>query len=130
MRKFYEEMMRQMELDMRHSEEVLRRFMQSSAPPDKFWEPLVDIDETDTVVRVRVELAGVRPEELHVEVSRDARTLTVRGVRRDSFGDARDRTTFHQMEIYFGSFERNIPLPAHPEVDRESVQASYRDGFL
>src|SRR5205823_8967358 len=108
MRKFYEEMMRQMEQDMRRSEEVLRRFMQSAAPPDKFWEPLVDIDETDTSIRVRVELAGVRPEELHVEVSTDARILTVRGVRRDSFGDAHDRTTFHQMEIYFGAFERNI----------------------
>jgi HSP20 family molecular chaperone IbpA len=34
------------------------------------------------------------------------------------------------MEIYFGTFERNIALPARPEVDRDSVQASYRDGFL
>src|SRR5207244_1928590 len=103
-RKFYEDMMRQMEQDMRRSEEVLRRFMQSAAPPDKFWEPLVDIDETETAIRVRVELAGVRLEELHVEVSGDARILTVRGVRRDGYGEIGDRVTFHQMEIYFGAF--------------------------
>jgi HSP20 family protein len=133
MRRFYDDMndmMRGMEQDMRRSEDLLRRFMQSAAPPDQYWQPRVDIDETSAAIRVKIELAGIRPEEIHVELSGDARTLTVRGVRRDNHGDAGDRTMFHQMEIYFGPFERNIPLPARPAVDRENVEASYRDGFL
>jgi HSP20 family protein len=127
---FFDDMMRQMDQEIRRSDEVLRRFLQSAAPPDKFWEPLVDIDETPDAVRVRVELAGVKPEEVHVELSGDGRILTVRGIRRDCQPDAAARTTFHQMEIYFGAFERTIALPPRPEVDREKVQAFYRDGFL
>jgi HSP20 family molecular chaperone IbpA len=34
------------------------------------------------------------------------------------------------MEIYFGPFQRIIPLPPQFAVDRERVQACYRDGFL
>src|SRR5262249_23533018 len=90
----------------------------------------VDIDETSEALRVKVELAGVRTEDLHVELSGDGHTLIVRGVRHDSQDESGDRTAFHQMEVYFGPFERSITLPARPAVDRENVQASYRDGFL
>jgi len=127
---FFEDMMRQMDQDLRRSDEALRCFLQSAAGPTRFWEPLVDIDETREAIRVKVELAGVRTEDIHIELSGDARTLTVRGVRRDSQDEPGDRTAFHQMEIFFGPFERNITLPARPAVDRENVQASYRDGFL
>jgi HSP20 family protein len=127
---FFDDMMRQMDEERRRSEDVVRRFFRSAAPPDKFWEPLVDIDETAEAVRVKVELAGVRSDEISVELSGDARTLTVRGIRRDNAGEGGERTTFHQMEIYFGPFERTIALPPRPEVDRENVQATYRDGFL
>jgi HSP20 family protein len=127
---FFEEMMRQMEHDLRRSDDALRCFLQSAARPSKYWEPLVDIDETSEFIRVKVELAGVRSEDIQVELSGDARTLTVRGTRRSPEDDSTGRTVFHQMEIYFGPFERNIALPARPEVDREDVQAAYRDGFL
>jgi HSP20 family protein len=127
---FFDDMMRQMEQDLRRSDDALRCFLQSAAGPSRFWEPLVDIDETREAIRVKVELAGVRTEDIHVEISGDGRILTVRGVRRDIQEDTGDRTAFHQMEVYFGPFERNISLPARPEVDRDNVQASYRDGFL
>jgi HSP20 family protein len=127
---FFEDMIRQMEQDIRRSDEAVRCFMQSAAGPRRFWEPLVDIDETRDAIRVKVELAGVRPDDIHVELSGDNRTLTVSGVRRDNQEEADERTMFHQMEIYFGPFERLITLPSRPEVDRENVQANYRDGFL
>jgi HSP20 family protein len=130
MRKMYEDLMRQMEQDVRRSEDMVRRFLQAAGPADKFWEPPVDVYETADALHVKVELAGVHPDQLQVELSVDGRAVVIRGQRRDGTCSAEQRTTYHQMEIYFGRFERVIPLPARPELDRENVQASYRDGFL
>jgi HSP20 family protein len=136
MRKFYEELVRQMEQDMRRSEDMVRRFLQVAGPADKYWEPPVDVYETVDALHVKIELAGVHPDHLQVELTADGRAVIIRGERRDGTCEGvgvpppERRTTFHQMEIYFGPFERVIPLPVRVEVDREHVQASYRDGFL
>src|SRR2546428_5613258 len=127
---FYEELMRQMEQDARRTDEWLRRFLQSVLPPDKFWEPLVDVYETKVAVKVKVELAGVKPEDIHLELSGDGSALTVRGCRRDEELEVGGRTMFHQMEIYLGPFERTVPLPPRLNLDREAIQATFRDGFL
>jgi HSP20 family protein len=130
MHKFYDELMRQMEQDARRTDEWLRRFLQSATPPDKFWEPLVDIYETRNSLRIKVELAGVRPEDIHLELAGDGSALTVRGCRRDEELESGERTMFHQMEVYLGPFERTVPLPSHLNLDRDAIQAVFRDGFL
>jgi HSP20 family protein len=130
MHKLYEELMRQMEQDVRRSEEWLRRFMQSGRPPDKFWEPLVDIFETRDALKIKIELAGVKPGDIHLELAGDGTALTVRGCRRDEELEVEDRTVFHQMEVYLGPFERTVPLPQRLNLDRQKIQATFRDGFL
>jgi HSP20 family molecular chaperone IbpA len=77
-----------------------------------------------------VELAGVHPNDLQVELSADGHALVIRGRRRDVGSAEEARVRFHQMEIYFGPFQRIIPLPPQLTVDREKMQACYRDGFL
>jgi HSP20 family protein len=130
MNRFYEDLIRQMEQEFERSDEILRRFLHSFTSPERFWEPQADIYETREAVKVKVEVAGVRPESIHVELSGDARTLTVRGVREDERKEAVDRILFHQMEIYLGPFERVLPLPTGADVERDDVQACYKNGFL
>jgi HSP20 family protein len=130
MNRFYEDLIRQMEQEFERSDEMLRRFLHSFSSPERFWEPQADVYETRDAVKVKVELAGVNPESIHVELSGDGRALTVSGVREDERTEAVDRILFHQMEIYLGDFERVLPLPPNAQVDREQVTASYRDGFL
>jgi HSP20 family protein len=130
MNRFYEDLIRQMEQEFERSDEVLRRFLHSFTSPDRFWEPRADVYETREAVKVKVELAGVRSDSIHVELSGDGRALTIRGVREDERKEAVDRILFHQMEIYLGPFERILPLPGGAEVDRENVTATFRDGFL
>jgi len=130
MHNFYEELIRQMEQDARRADEWLRRFVQSGLPPDKLWEPLVDIYETVDSLKVKVELAGVKSEDIHLELSGDGTALTVRGVRRDEELEVAGRTVFHQMEVYMGAFERTVPLPPRLSLDREAITAAFRDGFL
>jgi HSP20 family protein len=130
MNRFYEDLIRQMEQEFERSDEILRRFMHSFTSPERFWEPQADVYETREAVKVKFELAGVRPDSIHVELSGEANTLTVRGVREDQRQEVQGRILFHQMEIYLGPFERTLPLPPGAEIDRDGVQASYKDGFL
>jgi len=88
------------------------------------WLPDVDVFESTSCVVVRVELAGVRSEDLRVTV--DAGTLRVSGVRRVT--DRSDVKRLHQMEIATGPFERRVQIPV--PIDREAVSANLADGFL
>jgi len=129
--KDYEELIKQMEYEMqRCSAEAMRRLMQLSPEMQEFWLPKGRrLRDPDDVV-VRVELAGARRDSISVTLSSDSRILNIRGVRSESHVDDRQKTRYHQLEVYFGPFERDILLPANLPVDRERLRASYRDGFL
>jgi HSP20 family protein len=88
------------------------------------WRPDVDVFETEQAVLVRVEIAGVRREDLHVGV--DGQVLRISGVRRAPEGP--NAVRLHQMEIATGPFERRVRIPM--AFDRERVSAHLSDGFL
>lgn len=88
------------------------------------WQPAADVYETEKAIVVRLELAGVASAE--VQVSVDGDVLRIRG-RREPRVDP-DAQRLHQMEIAFGSFERNIRIGI--PFERERVSAQLEDGFL
>ncbi|MCH7644703.1 MAG: Hsp20/alpha crystallin family protein [Myxococcales bacterium] len=88
------------------------------------WQPDVDIFETETALVVRVEIAGVRSQDLTVKV--DGQTLRVAGIRPAPDGSQVRR--LHQMEIASGPFERRLRIPI--PFDRNGVSAHVADGFL
>jgi HSP20 family protein len=92
------------------------------------WTPALDMYETDEAMVVRLDLAGVDPNQ--TEVHAEQHTLTLRGVRRERHpSDGHDeQRNYHMLEIPYGRFERVIPLP--PGIDTEAAQANYRDGLL
>jgi HSP20 family protein len=129
MRRPYDEMMRHLEQEFERHGELARRLLRAAAPVDRYWEPAADVYETEGALHVKVELAGVQPSDLQVELSPDGRALVIRGQRRDSC-EGEPPVRYHQLEIFTGEFQRIITLPPQFTVDRESVQAYYRDGFL
>lgn len=88
------------------------------------WEPDLDAFETEKAFVVRVELAGVRSEELRVTV--DGEELRIRGERRPA--EPAGVRRLHRMEIASGPFERlvRVPIP----FDRDGVTAHLAEGFL
>jgi len=88
------------------------------------WQPSADVFETAAEVVVRFEVAGVRGEDLRVNV--EGPVLRLRGVRRTPPSAAIDQ--LQQMEISFGPFEREIAIQAPFEPD--AVRARLVDGFL
>ena len=129
--KEYEDLIKQMEFEMqRCSAEAMRRLLE--LPPDvrEFWLPKPDVYETPDELVVRIEVAGVRKESLHVSLSADNRVLSINGTRAERFVDERQKVRYYQLEVYFGSFERDVLLPPDVSVDRDKLSATYRDGFL
>ncbi|MHB0912880.1 MAG: Hsp20/alpha crystallin family protein [Armatimonadota bacterium] len=129
--KDYDDLVRQMELEMqRCSAEAMRRLLELPSGAHEFWLPRTDVYETENELVVRVDLAGVEKETLHVSLSADRRTLSVRGNRNETFIDSRRKIRYYQLEVYFGSFDREIQLPSDVWVDPERLSAAYREGFL
>jgi HSP20 family protein len=92
--------------------------------PGDRWRPAIDVFETEKSIWVRVELGGVRSQDVKVTV--DGELLRIRGVRSVPSGDQVVR--LHRMEIAFGRFERTIRISI--PFERERVTANLEDGFL
>ena len=86
------------------------------------WRPPTDVYETEEAFVIHVEIAGMRGADFAVSIQ--DRLVTVSGVRQDA-GEAR---AYQQMEIHFGEFRTDVELPG--PFDRETVEASYNDGYL
>ena len=91
---------------------------------ENFWYPAADVYKARGGWVVKLELAGVAPDELEIEVSGD--TLRVGGVRRDE--TSTETVSYHQLEITYSRFEKTIRFPCPIEGAR--VERHYRDGLL
>ena len=88
------------------------------------WVPNTDVYATDTGLVIKVELAGMRKEDLELTVERNR--LTITGHRPD--GCRAPKCKFLVMEINYGSFQSVIELP--PGYDLSQAKAAYQNGFL
>ncbi|MSR70514.1 Hsp20/alpha crystallin family protein [Candidatus Kaiserbacteria bacterium] len=84
----------------------------------------VDVYQTPSHIVIKAMIAGVRPDDLDVSITRDM--VTIRGKReRHTEGTAGD---FFFQELYWGSFTRTIVLPQ--EVEIEEAEATEKHGLL
>jgi HSP20 family protein len=103
----------------------MKRFLydQSFREPRE-WSPRADVYRTPTGWVVKLDLAGVRPEDVTIEVA--GSRLEVRGIRRDTF--VRLGYRHHSMEISYSHFERTIHLPC--SAVKSSFKTEYVQGML
>lgn len=86
--------------------------------------PQADLSETDQAFEVRMDLPGVKPEELDIQI--DKNMLTVRGERLEEAEETDKK--YHRLERHTGSFYRSMTLPQ--SVNADEVAAEYKDGVL
>ena len=91
---------------------------------ENFWYPAADVYRTGEGWVVKVELAGVAPDELTVEISGD--TLRVAGTRRDEA--VTETVSYHQLEITYSRFEKTLRFPC--SIEGAALLRDYRDGLL
>ena len=100
-----------------------------SQQPSENWEEedgelSVDVyDEGDKII-LKTMVAGVRPEDLDVSITRDM--VTIKGVRQEE--SSVNKENYYHKELYWGSFSRTVMLPA--EVDIEESKATEKHGLL
>ena len=85
------------------------------------WAPLVDILETEEAIVLRAEVAGVKQEDLEIELDGD--TLTLSGERK-----ADDVGATLRIERPRGRFRRSFTIGV--PVDQAKARATCREGLL
>jgi HSP20 family protein len=84
----------------------------------------VDVINTDDAIIIKAMIAGVRPNDIDVDLSRDMVTIKAS---REEETEVQEENYF-QKELYWGSFSRNILLPE--EIDVDMAEAKEKNGLL
>jgi HSP20 family protein len=89
------------------------------------WVPATDIFARNGDLVIRIEVAGLRPEDVDITFSQGV--LTVSGQRRTELGTGGD-DSFYIRERFHGEFRRAINLP--PDTDGEQITAEFFNGLV
>jgi len=88
------------------------------------WIPKIEVFERDKRLVTKVDLPGMKKEDVKVEVT-DGH-LAISGERKSETEEKKDR--FYRCEREYGSFYRSVPLPEGAKLD--DVKATFKDGVL
>lgn len=93
-------------------------------PSGRLWCPAADVYRTKEGWIVKVDLAGVQPQDVDVIIDGDL--LRISGSRRD--GTCGEGVSHYQLEITYSRFEKMIKFPR--SIEHASVERDYHDGLL
>lgn len=88
------------------------------------WLPEIDVFEKDNRLFTKVDLPGLKKEDVKVEVS-DGQ-LVISGERKSEAEEKKEQ--YYRCEREYGSFYRAVPLPDGVKAD--DVKATFADGVL
>ena len=89
------------------------------------WVPSTDIVAQGSDLLIRIELAGVAPEDVHLGFAHGI--LTVFGTRQTELADE-ENVKFFVRERFYGEFRRSITLPEVTEA--ADIEAEFADGLV
>ena len=92
--------------------------------PAADFHPSLDVSETEEAIQIRVDLPGIKPEEVDVEVRNNV--LQITGERKEEREEK--GKTWHRTERRVGRFARSLALPC--AVEEEKVIAECSNGVL
>ena len=95
-----------------------------ASPDGPIWAPKVDVVTKDNTLITRVDLPGMKKEDVLVEV--EDGVLTLSGERKKEVKEEKDNV--YREEREYGSFCRSVPLPKGVKAD--DVKATFNNGVL
>jgi HSP20 family protein len=104
--------------------DMFRTAKPAYAPSQHIWRPHLDIYETPSEIVIMAEIAGVKQEDIQLEVS--SKSLKIFGKRLQKV--LKKGAKYRLAEISYGYFERNLSMSSPIEMD--TVIATYTDGVL
>jgi HSP20 family molecular chaperone IbpA len=84
----------------------------------------LDVYQTENEIIVQTMIAGVHPDNLTINITRDS--ISIKGKREEN--QSIDKENYFVQELYWGTFSRSISLPE--EVDLEEAEAIEKHGLL
>lgn len=106
----------------RQMDRMLHLFFPAHRARPRVWHPPTDVYETNDAIIVKVEIAGMNPDDIHITFV--DRVLTISGTRQDM--DA--KSSYHRLEIHYGEFLSQVYLGGNYHTDR--IDAQYTNGLL
>lgn len=96
----------------------------ATALPEAAWCPKIDMFQKDNRLFTRVDLPGMKKEDVSLEVKDGY--LTIAGERKEEIKE--EREDFYRTEREYGRFYRAVPLPDGVNVD--DIRAVFDNGVL
>jgi HSP20 family protein len=119
---FFSELARMREFGVHGREHAHERRSRTHASA---WVPPTDIFARDGDLVMRVEVAGVRPDDVDIAFSQGV--LTVSGTRETEVGTG-GRDSFYIRERFSGAFRRSVTLPEGTDVSQ--ISAEFENGVV
>ena len=94
-----------------------------------FWEPKVDLVETENDLILKAEISGVRGDDIQLLYNPEEHAIVIHGTRNEEDFPEVCRKGCFQLEIYYGDFQREVKLP-EVAIDPSGIRARYANGFL
>lgn len=106
--------------------EIVEQLFGHNSEPihQSIWHPLADIYRYEQGWLIKLELAGVREEDIQISIS--GAMLKIEGKRRDL--SAQDSVESYRMEIFYNRFERVIELPEI--LENAQITLDFNQGML
>ncbi len=105
--------------------EIDRLFDDAGMPSGGRWMPAADVREDDDAIDIDIELAGIDPDEVDINVENGI--LTIMGEKHTERKEGKEGQ-FHSVERRYGSFARSFQLPQG--VDESKITANFDHGLL
>jgi HSP20 family molecular chaperone IbpA len=84
----------------------------------------IDMYQTPNEIVIKTMVAGTKPDDLDINITRDM--VTIKGKREET--DSSSNEDFFHRELYWGLFSRTIILPQ--EIEVEEAEATNKNGLL
>lgn len=111
-------------LQVKNSEESEDKEKDSKWEEEQEAELTIDLYQKDNEIIVQAMIAGVHPDNLSINITRDS--ITIRGKREEN--QSINKENYFVQELYWGTFSRTISLPE--EVNPEEAEAIEKHGLL
>jgi HSP20 family protein len=108
----------------RQMDELYNRFFGEREIVPEVLIPKANLAETEKSFDVTLELPGIKPEEVRVELRNGE--LWITGEKKEEKEEK--GKTYHRIERRYGEFRRTIALPA--AVKESQVDAQFKDGVM
>ena len=91
---------------------------------DLVWAPSIEVVEKEDKFLVKVELPGVKEEDINISLT--GNTLTIEGEKETE--SAVEKKGYYYTESSYGSFSRSMTIPS--TIDANKIEANYDKGVL